>query len=176
MQLAKSEMDPIQARRRMFKSRTLFASILPPPPFSRPLSILLPISSAPATWLEALLEEDEEDPLKPTQCLTELLANNTPCTTVDPTSYETENGYLSRQHGSPADFSGGGRSGGGGYLSAHSSFRKEGGKTRTMVSLKLQKRLASSVLKYGRGKLELQLPCSAYLWTLTSSCSESPTR
>ncbi|KAM2068783.1 hypothetical protein PS2_000387 [Malus domestica] len=169
-------MDPIQARRRMFKSRTLFASILPPPPSSRPLSILLPISSAPATWLEALLEEDEEDPLKPTQCLTELLANNTPCTTVDPTSYETENGYLSRQHGSPADFSGGGRSGGGGYLSAHSSFRKEGGKTRTMVSLKLQKRLASSVLKYGRGKLELQLPCSAYLWTLTSSCSESPTR
>ncbi|XP_070669966.1 transcription factor bHLH80-like isoform X2 [Malus domestica] len=69
-------------------------------------------SSAPAAWLEALLEEDEEDPLKPTQCLTELLADNTPCTTVDPASYEAADGYLSRQHSSPADFSGGGGSGG----------------------------------------------------------------
>ncbi|KAB2628564.1 transcription factor bHLH80 [Pyrus ussuriensis x Pyrus communis] len=70
-------------------------------------------SSAPATWLEALLEEDEEDPLKPTQCLTELLAGNTPCTTVDPASYDGAAGYLSRQKSSPADFNGsGGESGG----------------------------------------------------------------
>ncbi|XP_068307040.1 transcription factor bHLH80-like [Pyrus communis] len=73
-------------------------------------------SSAPATWLEALLEEDEEDPLKPTQCLTELLADNTPCTTVDPALYEAADGYLSRQHSSPADFNVGG-GGSGGYFS-----------------------------------------------------------
>ncbi|KAM1014443.1 hypothetical protein ACFX2C_044427 [Malus domestica] len=72
-------------------------------------------SSAPATWLEALLEEDEEDPLKPTQCLTELLADNTPCTTVDPASYDAAAGYLSRQKSSPADFNGGG-GGSGGYF------------------------------------------------------------
>ncbi|XP_028963135.1 transcription factor bHLH80-like isoform X1 [Malus domestica] len=72
-------------------------------------------SSAPATWLEALLEEDEVDPLKPTQCLTELLADNTPCTTVDPASYDAAAGYLSRQKSSPADFNGGG-GGSGGYF------------------------------------------------------------
>uniref|UniRef100_A0A9I9DQV0 BHLH domain-containing protein n=1 Tax=Cucumis melo TaxID=3656 RepID=A0A9I9DQV0_CUCME len=32
--------------------------------------------SAPAAWLEALLEDDEEDPLKPNPCLTQLLAAN----------------------------------------------------------------------------------------------------
>lgn len=45
--------------------------------------------SAPASWLEALLEDDEEDPLKPNQSLTQLLAASNSCTpTPTPTSKE----------------------------------------------------------------------------------------
>ncbi|ONI35780.1 hypothetical protein PRUPE_1G554600 [Prunus persica] len=82
--------------------------------------------SAPATWLEALLEEEEEDPLKPTQCLTELLAENTGATsvgfgsaTVDPVSYEAAAaaGFLSRQNSSPAEFLGSSNDGSEGYFS-----------------------------------------------------------
>ncbi|XVF30094.1 hypothetical protein REPUB_Repub16aG0027300 [Reevesia pubescens] len=72
--------------------------------------------SAPATWLEALLEEEEEDPLKPNQCLTQLLTANstTPTTTRNslafPNSTDTAglfepSGFL-RQNSSPADFLG----------------------------------------------------------------------
>ncbi|KAF5456901.1 hypothetical protein F2P56_026323 [Juglans regia] len=43
--------------------------------------------SAPASWLEALLEDDEEDPLKPNQSLTQLLAASNSCTPT-PTSRE----------------------------------------------------------------------------------------
>ncbi|KAL5558421.1 hypothetical protein UlMin_034632 [Ulmus minor] len=70
--------------------------------------------SAPATWLEALLEDEEEDPLKPTQCLTQLLAENSPSSSsrtshlpfgssADPGSFDA--GFL-RQNSSPADFLG----------------------------------------------------------------------
>lgn len=54
--------------------------------------------SAPATWLEALLEDEEEDPLlKPTQCLTQLLTEN-----ADPSSHDDAGFH--RQNSSPADF------------------------------------------------------------------------
>lgn len=70
--------------------------------------------SAPATWLEALLEEDEEDPLKPNQCLTQLLTANsgTPATrTSVPFSSSADPGFFEpaafpRQNSSPADFLG----------------------------------------------------------------------
>ena len=42
--------------------------------------------SAPATWLEALLEDEEEDPLKPNQCLTQLLTSATDQTTSSTSS------------------------------------------------------------------------------------------
>lgn len=74
--------------------------------------------SAPATWLEALLEEEEEDPLKPNQLLTELLtANSTtpPAPTsrnsvpfpnsADPAGLFEPTGFH-RQSSSPADFFG----------------------------------------------------------------------
>ncbi|XP_022727811.1 transcription factor bHLH81-like isoform X2 [Durio zibethinus] len=71
--------------------------------------------SAPATWLEVLLEEEEEDPLKPNQCLTQLLtANSTIPTTrnsvpfpnsADPAGMFEPTGFL-RQTSSPADFLG----------------------------------------------------------------------
>ncbi|XVF63337.1 hypothetical protein PTKIN_Ptkin09bG0079700 [Pterospermum kingtungense] len=72
--------------------------------------------SAPATWLEALLEEEEEDPLKPNQLLTQLLtANSTTSTSQnpvpfpnsdDPTGLFEPTGNFHRQNSSPADFLG----------------------------------------------------------------------
>ncbi|KAK8994187.1 hypothetical protein V6N11_045295 [Hibiscus sabdariffa] len=70
--------------------------------------------SAPATWLEALLEEDEEDPLKPTQCLTQLLTGNSSTiptirnplpfpNSTDPAGLFEPSGFQ-RQNSSPADF------------------------------------------------------------------------
>ncbi|PON33031.1 Basic helix-loop-helix transcription factor [Parasponia andersonii] len=73
--------------------------------------------SAPATWLEALLEDEEEDPLlKPTQCLTQLLTeHSSPSPTrggsvvpfgsssADPSSFDVG---LLRKNSSPADFLG----------------------------------------------------------------------
>lgn len=65
--------------------------------------------SAPATWLEVLLEEEEVDPLKPTLCLTQLLVDNSAslsCTNSIPfgsstRAFDTE--FL-RQNSSSADF------------------------------------------------------------------------
>ncbi|XP_039002357.1 transcription factor bHLH81-like isoform X2 [Hibiscus syriacus] len=72
--------------------------------------------SAPATWLEALLEEDEEDPLKPNQCLTQLLTGNSSAipTIRKPLSFHNsddpaglfESSGFQRQNSSPADFLG----------------------------------------------------------------------
>ena len=71
--------------------------------------------SAPATWLEALLEEEEEDRLKPNQCLTQLLtANLTTPTTRNSVSFHNsadsaelfEPTGFHRQNSSPADFLG----------------------------------------------------------------------
>ncbi|XP_038998297.1 transcription factor bHLH80-like isoform X1 [Hibiscus syriacus] len=72
--------------------------------------------SAPATWLEALLEEDEEDALKPNQCLTQLLTGNSSTiptirnplpfpNSPDPAGLFEPSGFL-RQNSSPADFLG----------------------------------------------------------------------
>ncbi|KAK8492175.1 hypothetical protein V6N13_031804 [Hibiscus sabdariffa] len=72
--------------------------------------------SAPATWLEALLEEDEEDPLKPNQCLTQLLTGNSSTiptirnplpfpNSADPAGLFEPSGFQ-RQNSSPADFLG----------------------------------------------------------------------
>ncbi|KAF3445420.1 hypothetical protein FNV43_RR10596 [Rhamnella rubrinervis] len=82
--------------------------------------------SAPATWLEALLEDEEEDPLKPNQCLTQLLTENSPTTSsrdsvpfasplADPGG-SFDGGFL-RQNSSPADFLGNSSSFSEGYLS-----------------------------------------------------------
>lgn len=71
--------------------------------------------SAPATWLEALLEDEEEDPLKPNQCLTQLLTENSPAPSTrsslpfasplaDPGG-SFDGGFL-RQNSSPADLLG----------------------------------------------------------------------
>lgn len=85
--------------------------------------------SAPATWLEALLEDEEEDPLKPSQCLTQLLTadNSSSAATarigsVDPfggsgsssssaaaaaaADLSSFDGGFLRQNSSPADFLG----------------------------------------------------------------------
>ncbi|XP_062101770.1 transcription factor bHLH80 [Humulus lupulus] len=74
--------------------------------------------SAPATWLEALLEDEEEDQLlKPTQCLTQLLTEHSspPATATgsvpfgsseDPCSFADEASGFLRQNSSPADFLG----------------------------------------------------------------------
>lgn len=70
--------------------------------------------SAPASWLEALLEGDEEDPLKPNQCLTQLLSTNSTAPTIrnsttyappaaDPGLFDASPGFL-RQNSSPAEF------------------------------------------------------------------------
>ncbi|XP_048330988.2 transcription factor bHLH80 [Ziziphus jujuba] len=70
--------------------------------------------SAPASWLEALLDDEEEDPLKPNQCLTQLLADNTPApssTNTVPFAPSADPGGsfeagFARQNSSPADFLG----------------------------------------------------------------------
>ncbi|XWS21935.1 hypothetical protein CRYUN_Cryun30bG0099300 [Craigia yunnanensis] len=71
--------------------------------------------SAPATWFEAFLEEEEEDPLKPNQCLIQLLTTNSTTTTTrnsvpfpnsaDPAGLFEPTCYH-RQNSSPADFLG----------------------------------------------------------------------
>lgn len=74
------------------------------------------LRSAPATWLLALLEEEEEDPLKQNQNLTQLLTSNAPSSrnsapfnassaAVEPGLFETGGGFQ-RQNSSPADFLG----------------------------------------------------------------------
>lgn len=70
--------------------------------------------SAPASWLEALLDDEEEDPLKPNQCLTQLLADNSPApssTNTVPFAPSADPGGsfeagFARQNSSPADFLG----------------------------------------------------------------------
>ncbi|KAI5555374.1 hypothetical protein BDE02_19G076200 [Populus trichocarpa] len=70
--------------------------------------------SAPATWIEALLGEEEEDPLKQSQNLTQLLTSNTPSSrdsvpfnassaAVEPGLFEPVGGFQ-RQNSSPTDF------------------------------------------------------------------------
>ncbi|KDP35099.1 hypothetical protein JCGZ_10941 [Jatropha curcas] len=84
--------------------------------------------SAPANWLEALLEEGEEgedDPLKPNQTLTQLLSSNTPTSrnsvpfgtsSVEPGNF-FEPADFQRQNSSPADFLGNSGIGSDGYFS-----------------------------------------------------------
>ncbi|KAF4354512.1 hypothetical protein CsatB_008909 [Cannabis sativa] len=73
--------------------------------------------STPANWLEALLEDEEEDQLlKPTQCLTQLLTeHSSPATATGsvpfghsehPCSFADEASGFLRQNSSPADFLG----------------------------------------------------------------------
>ncbi|XP_050375897.1 transcription factor bHLH80-like isoform X2 [Argentina anserina] len=77
--------------------------------------------SAPASWLEALLEDEEEDPLKPTQCLTDLLADNCggPTSSVGFGSdvVGDPSGAFLRQNSSPADFVGNSSDGSEGFFS-----------------------------------------------------------
>ncbi|KAA8546285.1 hypothetical protein F0562_002976 [Nyssa sinensis] len=88
--------------------------------------------SAPATWLEALLEsEEEEDSLKPSQCLTQLPPSNsaTPTTSnstsyvsaTDPGLFDTRGAASGlaflRQNSSPAQFLSQINSGSEGYFS-----------------------------------------------------------
>jgi hypothetical protein len=88
--------------------------------------------SAPATWLEALLEgeEEEDDPLKPNQSLTQLLAgsnSSTPTSRGDSVSFASsadpglfESGSSAgffRQNSSPAEFLGNSGVGFDGYFS-----------------------------------------------------------
>ncbi|XP_065847501.1 transcription factor bHLH81-like [Euphorbia lathyris] len=85
--------------------------------------------SAPATWLEALLEgeedEEEEETLKPNQSLTQLLSSNTPASRNSVpfgSSSSVEHGNLfeplgfQRQNSSPADFLGNSGIEGDGYF------------------------------------------------------------
>lgn len=88
--------------------------------------------SAPATWLEALLEEEVEDPLKPNQSLTQLLAASNSCTptptsrvgsatfassSADPGLFDSDSSAgLFRQNSSPAEFLGNSSSGSEGYF------------------------------------------------------------
>ncbi|KAJ9145940.1 hypothetical protein P3X46_028267 [Hevea brasiliensis] len=85
--------------------------------------------SAPATWLEALLEdEEEEELLKPNQTLTQLLASNTTSTrnsvpfgssssSVEPGNLFEPTGFK-RQNSSPADIIGNSGLGSDGYFSS----------------------------------------------------------
>lgn len=66
------------------------------------------IRSAPVTWLEALLEEEEEDPLKPNQCLTQLLSSGDPVSGSVTAGLSLSQSQLDqvgfqRQNSSPAD-------------------------------------------------------------------------
>ncbi|CAH8387754.1 unnamed protein product [Eruca vesicaria subsp. sativa] len=71
------------------------------------------IRSAPASWIETLLEDDEEDDLKPNLCLTELLTGNSAGLTshrmlelqssVEQGLYNHQGGFH-RQNSSPANF------------------------------------------------------------------------
>ncbi|KFK27804.1 hypothetical protein AALP_AA8G431300 [Arabis alpina] len=81
------------------------------------------IRSAPANWIETLLEDDEEDALKPNLCLTELLTGNSgEITSRDsfefpsPVEYNHQGGFH-RQNSSPADFLSGSGAGSDGFFS-----------------------------------------------------------
>ncbi|EOA36180.1 hypothetical protein CARUB_v10010050mg [Capsella rubella] len=92
------------------------------------------IRSAPATWIETLLEEeDEEEGLKPNLCLTELLTGNNNNSSVGITSRDSfefrtsaeqglysnshQGGGFHRQNSSPADFLSGSGPGTDGFFS-----------------------------------------------------------
>ncbi|CAN6999070.1 hypothetical protein IGI04_019603 [Brassica rapa subsp. trilocularis] len=84
------------------------------------------IRSAPANWIETLLQDDEEDDLKPDLCLTELLTGNSSgITSRDlfefPSAVEqglyTNQGGFHRQNSSPANFLGGSAAGSDGFFS-----------------------------------------------------------
>lgn len=63
--------------------------------------------SAPAAWLEALLEDDEEDPLKPNHCLTQLLAadsSDLDSPADQPLFDPNPSPAFHRQNSSPAEF------------------------------------------------------------------------
>lgn len=84
------------------------------------------IRSAPATWIETLLEDDEEeDDLKPNLCLTELLAGVTTrdsfefpsSSSVEQGLYSHQGGGFHRQNSTPADFLSGSGAGSDGYFS-----------------------------------------------------------
>ncbi|KAG7025210.1 Transcription factor bHLH80, partial [Cucurbita argyrosperma subsp. argyrosperma] len=65
--------------------------------------------SAPAAWLEALLEDEEEDLLRPNQCLTQLLAGNSSDldSPADQALFEPNpSAGFQRQNSSPAEFLG----------------------------------------------------------------------
>ncbi|KAG2320450.1 hypothetical protein Bca4012_056509 [Brassica carinata] len=84
------------------------------------------IRSAPATWIETLLQDDEEDDLKPNLCLTELLTGNSSGITsrdsfefpsaVEQDLYNHQVGFQ-RQNSSPADFLSGSGAGSDGLFS-----------------------------------------------------------
>lgn len=84
------------------------------------------IRSAPATWIETLLQDDEEDDLKPNLCLTELLTGNSSGITshdsfefpsaVEQDLYNHQVGFQ-RQNSSPADFLSGSGAGSDGVFS-----------------------------------------------------------
>ncbi|CAE5959289.1 unnamed protein product [Arabidopsis arenosa] len=88
------------------------------------------IRSAPATWIETLLEEDEEEGLKPNLCLTELLTGNNSGGLITshefPSSVEQglynyhhhQGGGFHRQNSSPADFLSGSGVGTDGFFSS----------------------------------------------------------
>ncbi|KAJ0232773.1 Transcription factor bHLH80 [Hirschfeldia incana] len=87
------------------------------------------IRSAPASWIETLLEDDEEDDLKPNLCLTELLTGNSagvttrdsfefPSSSVEQGLYNHhQGGGFHRQNSTPADFLSGSGAGSDGYFS-----------------------------------------------------------
>ncbi|CAN7131764.1 unnamed protein product [Brassica rapa subsp. narinosa] len=79
------------------------------------------IRSAPATWIETLLVDDEEDDLKPNLCLTELLTGSSARDSFEfPSSAEQglyQGGGFHRQNSTPADFLSGSGAGTDGYFS-----------------------------------------------------------
>lgn len=64
------------------------------------------LRSAPASWIDALLEEELEDPLKPNQCLTQLLSSGDPVSVTAGLSLsqsQLDQVGFQRQNSSPAD-------------------------------------------------------------------------
>ncbi|PSS00168.1 Transcription factor bHLH80 like [Actinidia chinensis var. chinensis] len=122
--------------------------------------------SAPATWLEALLEsEEEDDPLKPTQLLTQLPPTSSAASTnrnsaaagyADPGLFEGGGGAASglgflRHNSSPADFLAQISSGSDGYFSNFgipSNYDYLSSPTDVSLSIKRQKELDSESPKF----------------------------
>ncbi|KAF2618767.1 hypothetical protein F2Q68_00039374 [Brassica cretica] len=81
------------------------------------------IRSAPATWIETLLVDDEEGDLKPNLCLTELLTGSSARdsfefpSSVEQGLYNHQGGGFHRQNSTPADFLSGSGAGTDGYFS-----------------------------------------------------------